>query len=250
MKIYFLGDIGLFNDKTKTISKKINDSIKKNDIIIILGDNFYYNKNSNKDLGKEVKNLGFKNPIYAILGNHDYLVDINEQMNIKEWNMPNNYYKITTDKFDIFFIDTCILVPDYSNITTEIVKDKLGCDPKEKEEEMMLWLDYMLGCSRDKIKIICGHYPIISKGRYKWNKVLSDKLLPLISKHKVKYYVSGHDHNLQVLNIGLKGFIFKQIISGSSSCLYICDGDEKEGCFSEYGWIEIDNNEKITIKII
>ena len=40
-KLFILGDIGYYNENLNKILKSIKKKINKNDLIIILGDNFY-----------------------------------------------------------------------------------------------------------------------------------------------------------------------------------------------------------------
>ena len=63
MNIYFLGDIGLYNEVSYQIANKINDEIEEHDIIILLGDNFYpYGVKDNLDEQfKLYEELNFKN---------------------------------------------------------------------------------------------------------------------------------------------------------------------------------------------
>ena len=42
MKLYLLGDIGHFTDDLKNLLIKIKKNLNDDDIIILLGDNFYY----------------------------------------------------------------------------------------------------------------------------------------------------------------------------------------------------------------
>ena len=65
----------------------------------------------------------------------------------------------------LFFIDTCILQPNYSNLTEDILKSRVFQYENEKRD-MMKWLEFELEKSRNK-KIVLGHYPIIS-----WQKFL------------------------------------------------------------------------------
>lgn len=107
MKIFLIGDIGSYNNITKKIFKNINNIQKKDDILIILGDNFYPDgiKSLDDKSWKNYINLDNKLKTYCILGNHDYLGNVQHQINCKlhNWDMEGHYYKKTIDNYDIFF---------------------------------------------------------------------------------------------------------------------------------------------------
>ena len=46
-------------------------------------------------------------------------------------------------------------------------------------------------------KIVFGHYPCHSGGRYSGYDILQEKIEPRMKKYSVDFYISGHDHNLQ-----------------------------------------------------
>jgi hypothetical protein len=66
----------------------------------------------------------------------------------------------------------------------------------------LAWLAGSLASESCSWRIIASHYPLISKGRYSRNRKVMGiraQLLPLINKHSIDLYISGHDHNSQVL---------------------------------------------------
>lgn len=48
---------------------------------------------------------------------------------------------------------------------------------------------------------VAGHYPIYSVSEHGSFKCLESKLDPLLRKYNVNAYLSGHDHNLQVISL-------------------------------------------------
>jgi predicted MPP superfamily phosphohydrolase len=247
MKINFVGDIGSYNDITSVIFKNIIDNSNSDDIIILLGDNFYPNgiKSINDINWEKFNNLNIPIATYSVLGNHDYLGNINAQIEYKlnNWNMDSNYYKKSTDKYDLFFIDTNVITPEYSNLNYNIVKSKLKEEPLEYSKKMLEWLDDELSKST-KVKIVMGHYPIISHGIYGINHILFKKLFPIFKKHNVSYYFSGHDHNLQIIDVTSENYILKQVISGSSSCIYPLFNNISKKIFSKNGHVTIDTSDE------
>lgn len=246
MKIYLLGDIGEFNNNTNKIINNIKND-KSNKIILILGDNFYPDGindiNDNQWKKFEEQNIDF--PTWGILGNHDYLGNVKAQIEYKKnnWNIPNFFYKKSFDFIDFFFIDTSILLPEFCNLNYNIVKSKLGKEPLQYSKEMLDWLNRELKkCS--KLKMVVGHYPISSFGIYGINKRLFKILFPIFKKHNVKYYISGHDHNLQIVDIYTIGYEMKQIISAGCSHLYPTLNSSNK-VFSKFGTVMIDTKEHL-----
>ena len=252
MKINFVGDIGGYNDITSTIFKNIIDNSNSNDIIVLLGDNFYPNgiKSIHDIDWKKFTDLNIPIVTFSVLGNHDYLGSINAQIEYKSnnWNMDNNYYKKTIDNYDLFFIDTSVIIPEYSNLNYNIIKSKLKEEPLEYSKKMLDWLDDELSKST-RTKIVIGHYPIISFGIYGINKMLFKKLFPIFKKNNVSYYFSGHDHNLQIIDVTSEDYLLKQVISGSGSCVYSLSNNISKKIFSRNGYITIDTIDN-TVNII
>ena len=247
MKIYFLGDVGDFNEETLKILNNIkNDKSEKT--IILLGDNFYPGgvKSVKDPKWNIIKDLQFECQIFSVLGNHDYFGDPKSQIQFKEanWNLPNYFYKKTIEYIDFFFIDTSIIQPDYSNLNYFIVKSKIDKEPLEFGKEILAWLDNELRNSTN-IKIVVGHYPICSFGAYGINKKLFTKLFPYFLKYNLKYYISGHDHNLQIIDIISDNFEMKQVVSGATSHLYPIIKNSTNKAFSEFGTVSINTKTKL-----
>tara|TARA_B100000161_G_C33547733_1_gene413903 strand:- start:1203 stop:2030 length:828 start_codon:yes stop_codon:yes gene_type:complete len=252
MKIYLIGDIGDYNQQTTKIINNIKKEIKEDDNIVFLGDNFYpFGVKSITDpKWNDFKNFDIQNQVWTILGNHDYLGNIDAQLefNLKNWNMPNYFYKKTFSNYDFFFIDTSILLPNYSNINYQIVKSKLNRDPMQVSKDMIEWLEEELTNSNNK-KFILGHYPLFSFGIYGINKGLFDILFPIFKKYNVKYYISGHDHNLQIIDVSAENYVMKQIISGGGSQTYPLLKDAPDKAFSKLGCVVVNiKDEVIEIK--
>lgn len=247
MKIYLLGDVGEYNKNTQNIFKKIKENKDDNDAILLLGDNFYPNGINSIDDKKwnNFKELNIDIPVWCVLGNHDYLGNVKEQIkfNSNNWNLPNYYYKKTLDNIDFFFIDTSILIPEYSNINYNIVKSKIDKEPLNVSKEMTDWLEDELKKSINP-KVVVGHYPIFSYGLYGINKKLFDILFPIFSKHQVKYYISGHDHNLQIIDVATSEFNMKQIISGATSHIYPLLKNASNKIFARFGIVIINTTDK------
>lgn len=251
MKIFLLGDIGSYTDDTRIILKNINSYINKEDVYFLLGDNFYPNgvNDINDNKWNNISIYKETNNIYPILGNHDYLGCVQSQIDCKipNWKLENYYYMKTFDNIDFFFIDTSILLPNHSNLNADIIQSNINKNIVDLKNEMLEWLNIKLNESKNT-KVLIGHYPMVSYGVYGINNELMYELLPIIKKYDIKYYISGHDHNLQIIDIISETFNFKQVISGSTSYLYPVLTNKSDKIFYEFGYIVIDTTENtITI---
>jgi hypothetical protein len=82
-----------------------------------------------------------------------------------------------------------------------------------KDEEMLIWLDKALSESNAKWKIVVGHHMIRSHGVYGDQKFMMKKLKPILDKFSVDMFLSGHDHDLQLIKH--PDDTFYQAISGA-----------------------------------
>jgi hypothetical protein len=154
------------------------------DFGITLGDNFYstgqVSPTAERWQTQWEQLYGRMNiPFYATLGNHDWgsadspAAEILYSERSKTWHLPAPYYTYTAGPVQFFAFDT-----------TEI------------NEAELEWLDSELAKSTARWKIVYGHYHIYSGTRLD-NKVLIERLLPILKKRHVDVYLNGHDHNLQ-----------------------------------------------------
>ena len=223
-QLIVLGDIGYFNNTLRQIVNIGKSTIKNNDKIILLGDNFYPDGVSsiNDKLWNDYKNIFndiSKNKIHAVLGNHDYHQNPLCQINNNYWDTPNSYYKLKfNNNTDLFFIDTVQLYPGHCYINKNIIENAHNKPVSQLINKQLEWLNNELSKSNNRNKIVFGHYPIISNGAYKDQMQPLYKLLyPIFKKHNIKAYISGHDHNIQYIKRVDEGYIFNQFIIGSSA---------------------------------
>lgn len=64
--------------------------------------------------------------------------------------------------------------------------------------------------------LVVGHYPVYSIAEHGPTKCLVDNLRPLLHKYGVSAYISGHDHNLQHLQV-TDGTTVNYILSGTGA---------------------------------
>jgi acid phosphatase len=164
--------------------------------VLLLGDNFYLQGVRSTDdpqwrtKFEDVYDPSMLDvPFYAVLGNHDYRR--NEQAQIEysrenpesRWKMPDRYYSFTHrlsggTKIDFFGIDT-VTIED---------------DPPQLE-----WLDTALASSTAEWKIVFAHHVLYNYGHHGDNEKLIAKLEKRFIGGGVDLYLSGHAHQLQIL---------------------------------------------------
>ena len=230
-----MGDVGSLNLQ---ISKIVDTIVKRHHSNkpgrhVLLGDNFYpdgvHSKNDpqwNRFFNVFKSMFNHTIPIYAILGNHDYVGNPYSQVNSQFWIMPHMYYSRRVSKeLCLIFIDTQLLdygirgeSEMYSNFAEKIAMIH-GQDPDVVRNQQLMWLKCVLNIHKDaKYKVVFGHYPIVSCGAYTDNLLLADLLLPIFQKYKVTAYISGHDHNMQHISRNITdSYTLNQFIVGCSS---------------------------------
>jgi acid phosphatase len=117
------------------------------------------------------------------------------------WRMPAFYYTFTVPhehagEVQIFALDT-----------TSITENRNAA-------QQIDWLRGELSRSKARWKIVLGHHPIFSNGEHGDSQVLINQLFPLLEQFNVDIYLSGHDHDLQILQ-PVNGVY--QLISGAGS---------------------------------
>ncbi|WP_295772417.1 tartrate-resistant acid phosphatase type 5 family protein [uncultured Mucilaginibacter sp.] len=240
-------------------ARQMGDWAKNNPINFILsvGDNFYP-----KGVVSEQDPLwhySFENVYtahslqadwFAILGNHDYYSDPDAQIRYskvsRRWNMPARYYTkevaLGKDKGKVLFvmIDSQAIVQNHED---------------QHPEKQLAWIDETLKkASADvKWKIVVGHHPTHTAGPRVSNYdtlAIRKALKPLLEKHKVDVYLSGHEHSVQHLKP--EGFTHQFISGAGSELTYITPGIEysKFGA-SENGFMYFSVDDKrLNVKVV
>ncbi|KAL8493672.1 hypothetical protein ACS0TY_024745 [Phlomoides rotata] len=180
------------------------------DFVISTGDNFY--KQGLKGVDDPFFKKSFTNiytakslskPWYTVLGNHDYLGDVEAQLSPalrrrdKRWICKRNYV-VGAGFWDIVFVDTNPLVQKYFNNPKNETFDWRNVLPRDKYISYVVKnLDLALQKSKARWKVVVGHHTIRSNGYHGDTQEIVDQILPILKAHKVSMYMNGHDHCLQ-----------------------------------------------------
>jgi phosphodiesterase/alkaline phosphatase D-like protein len=150
-------------------------------LVLLAGDNIYTNGEVWK-LGRVFERpyqglLDAKVRFQACLGNHDIRTNNGEgQLGYAPFNMPGRYYTFEQPSVQFFVLDT--------NDNADWVLQ-------------LSWLEQELSQSTAPWKVVYGHHPLYSCGRYGNSPNLIQKLAPLFARYGVQLYINGHEHNYQ-----------------------------------------------------
>jgi Icc-related predicted phosphoesterase len=173
-------------------------------MVLLAGDNIYSNGEFTKIKPnfvlpyQDLLQNGVK--FYATLGNHDARADVcgndrgehcaatssqpisNEQVTYPGFNMGGQrYYTLKQENTQFFATET----------------NSLNNPNSPTRNLQMGWLERELGRSTAKFKVVFGHHPVYSVGRYGRPGPIMRDVEKLLIKHKVSLWINGHDHNYQ-----------------------------------------------------
>jgi len=164
------------------------------DAIFLLGDNFYpsgIDSGSTDDrafsLFADVLAPSTTAKFYAVLGNHDVINHPEAQIAYTrvhpQWMMPGRYF------FKRFIGQEGLRVCSWFIDTESFVGDQIS------------WLDGSITYEKDNCDwlVVNGHRPVMDGGEYRPHAVLLENLYPILNRHRVHLYLSGHEHQSQVL---------------------------------------------------
>ncbi len=184
------------------------------DAAMLLGDNFYNRGVESVDdprFDSDFESLfdadSFDMPFYVCLGNHDVYGDAEAQVQYtersKRWKMPARYFMTREtagdQAIDIFVLDTNTMLAD-----------------SIEADQQMKWFRDELSASDADFKLVIGHHPAMTGGQHEVAHRIGQVLPPVFEEFGVDVYLSGHDHDLQLLQSDA-GWL--QVVSGAGSKL-------------------------------
>jgi tartrate-resistant acid phosphatase type 5 len=193
IRILFFADGGTGNQLEMKTAKVMENVCKKNGchLAFMLGDNFHpAGVNSVDDqqfvekFEKLYTDLGV--PIFAVLGEHDWgrkgkmhdwRAQIEYSKKSKAWHMPSDVYSVTLPNLKIIALNT-------------------NSFPISKYQKNFLQEE--LSQSTTRWNLVIGHKPIHSYGFHGDTDFMVKEVLPILCG-RADLYLSGHEHNEQVL---------------------------------------------------
>jgi acid phosphatase len=150
-------------------------------LALLAGDNIYTNGEMEKIEAvferpyKALLQAGVK--FHACLGNHDIrTANGDRQIRYAPLNMAGRYYTVRQGPVQFFALDT---------------------NHNADWRSQYVWLEQTLSQSDAPWKVVFGHHPIYSSGRYGTNPNLINLLSPLFTQHGVQLYLNGHEHDYE-----------------------------------------------------
>jgi tartrate-resistant acid phosphatase type 5 len=218
LRFYALGDTGLATEPRARAIEALAARAERDpaDFVLLLGDNFYESGIQSADDARwktDFEELfgapSLQVPFHAVLGNHDHFGRIEAQVEYTakstRWRMPARYRAFTSGtqgthdtgvRADFFLLDT---------------------DPMLLQEdhdlEQLAWLETELAKDAAPWRIAAGHHPLRSGGLHRGEPVPAE-LAGLFEQGEVDLYLSGHDHDLQLLT-GSEPWL--QVVSGATA---------------------------------
>lgn len=122
-------------------------------------------------------------PIYPALGNHDLVLGFRPAI-LKYYGIPARYYT-----------KTCGQTPEGKPVVQFFALDT-NLEGKAAQAQWA-WLASQLVNSKAIWRVVYGHHPIRSSGQHGDSASLQQQLAPILAKHHVHFYFSGHDHDYE-----------------------------------------------------
>ena len=134
-------------------------------------------------------------PFYAALGNHDYKsgkaeaeLAYAQQHPDSRWKMPARWYRVE--------------IPADKPVVSVLVLDSNAPKLEERWSDQLAWLKGELANSRPGNWVVAiAHHPVFSNGEHGDTPQLLKDWAPLFRKYRVDFFLSGHDHQLEHLEV-------------------------------------------------
>jgi len=244
--------------------------------VISVGDNFYahgvksVDDNRFKTTFEDVfTGDSLQIPWWVIAGNHDHFGNVSAQIQYSSksprWDFPWYWYSKETRfshqgrhlSVEFLMFDSLIamaLSQDRSYFLYSAY-DGLLVDPviMALAHEQLVWLEKRLSTSKADFLFVVTHFPIYSGCMHGRNRYFEQRLLPILRKHKVTAFLSGHDHCMEYIETNPP-----QIIAGAgaqccqsarrlssipkSSLRYMLSKENKNGILSGFAHLNVTGN--------
>ena len=198
---YVIGDTGT-GDENQQVSARLLENYHLQyplDGIIHTGDIFYPNglANAQDDTAYSKFNSIYQPlaltsiPWFFVAGNHDHDGSIDALIAFttasESLYFPNKYYVKNLSKATLNW-KMNLLATDTTPFTLGLLQAK-----------QLAWLQNQLASLEQQRNLVIGHHPIFSNGAHGDTEELKANFYQLLKHYRVPLYLSGHDHNLQLL---------------------------------------------------
>lgn len=218
VQLLAFGDWGSGTPEQKAVASAMEKYVQRHqirlDAVLLLGDNFYV------DLHDGVKDRHWRTlfeemydpkilaaPFYAVLGNHDYS-DGKDRIQLdyalrnpdSRFKLPNLWYRV-----DLPPGDPIVTLIALNSNTEELSEEQWSTQTR--------WLETELARPRDATWVVCfAHHPLFSDSEHGDDMALQKAWGPAFKRYGVDYYLAGHDHVQEHLQ--LPGWSTSFLVSG------------------------------------
>lgn len=249
------GDWGIDTPERKKVADTMADFAdhagQKPSVALLLGDNFYVNLTGVDDprfkaFFEDTYDVHRLNvPCYAVLGNHDYKqknVDIELGYEAAHpgtrFHLPARWYRLD-------------LPPTKPLLTLLMLDSDHDYMPAANWADEITWLNFQLQQPRAQWTICCGHHDMFGNANHGDNGVLQKDWGTLFKQYHVDFYLCGHEHTLQHLEI--PGWSTSFVVSGGGGAAHPGMLRDNRGPFSKSvaGFADFDiRPEAITVQMV
>jgi tartrate-resistant acid phosphatase type 5 len=210
------------------------------DSVLLLGDNFYMTLSGGVEDARWLKMFEqrydsnfLSAPFYAVLGNHDYStnsarveLEYPKARPNSRFKMPGRWYRAD-------------LPPEHPIVTLIALDSNADWLGRRRWVEQTRWLESQLAGQRAPWTIGFAHHPLFSDSAHGDDRKLQKDWGPLFRKYHVDFYLAGHDHCLEYLEI--PGWSTSFVVSGAGGQrLYPIERHRAKFARSSYGFVRLE----------
>ena len=273
--MFMIGDWGTdkYIDQQKAVSFSMRNWMGAQHVqpgaMFLLGDNWYGHLHGGLDDERWQSQFEtmypanyFPGPAYAVLGNHDYEKGKHDKVQLQldysrqkktRWTMPAKWYTFKYPAQNPVITFICL----DSNLPGTKPFDFLPNSylmSHEESDQQDAWFAQELAKPRTTpFLAVIAHHPLYTNGIHRDNRVLIPRWDGLLRDHKVDFYITGHDHDLQ--HIEFDGHPTSFVISGGGGAELVnwSVPPEKRGPFGDrvIGFTHLEmSNEAVVLRHI
>jgi hypothetical protein len=216
------GDWGFNSNEQRAVAGALAASVKedprKPDAVLLLGDNFYgpmpagaRDSRWQNEFELMYPNADLPMPFYAMLGNHDYEgegaaeksaaeLEYGSRNSSSRWKMPARWYRVDFPPEKPLVTVLCLDTDSKPLGAARFAGQKAWLEAQLARPGLGRWI------------VVAGHHPLFSNGQHGDGTGMIAALAPLLIRHGVQFYICGHDHSLQ--HIELDGWPTSFLIVG------------------------------------
>lgn len=210
----------------------------KFDAALTLGDNFYSkmpdgvaDKRWQVEFERMYDAKALAIPFYAALGNHDYEpgkveaeLAYAKQHPDGRWKMPAKWYRVEIPA-DKPVVSVLVLDSNYPVLPPKRAMSK------DEWAAQLAWIKAELAKPRPgKWLVATAHHPVFSNGQHGDTKRIMEEWGTLFTEHKLDFFLCGHDHDLQHLEVA--GWPTSFILAGGGGAKIRVMKTDQRGPFS------------------